>query len=185
MARQLGPFFIEFTSGNICFYKMNGNHYAREKSSLSGKRVKKSPCYAFTRKYAALLGESSKIASALYRRLPEHWRKFWMYQSFVGEANELLKQGKTREEAYAILWKCYAAEFEAGYEEEKEFVHVCREKRTRNKVQGTRNKVQGIRFRKQELHTGKISANDIVLQIPDADFDIGFYESCNYWAEAG
>lgn len=41
MAKQIGPVFITGTIGDICFYKMDGQYYARMKSSLSSKRVKR------------------------------------------------------------------------------------------------------------------------------------------------
>ena len=101
-----------------------------------------------------------------------------MYQSFVGEANELLKQGRTKEEAYEILWKCYAAEFEAGYEEEKEFLHV-------EKAETGRRKEEGMRHKRQELRIHETDVDSVVPEIFDSDINDGFYYRCNYWAEAG
>jgi hypothetical protein len=93
-------------------------------SSLTGKRVKTSKRFVNTMAYAELLKRASRIASQVYAGLPAHWKQFWMYRSFVGEAMEMLKEGKTDKEAFQVLWERYAAEFTAGYEEETAFVHT-------------------------------------------------------------
>ena len=73
--------------------------------------------------YAGLLKRGSLIASSVYAALPEHWKQFWMYRAFVGEAMALLKGGHTDEAAKDILWDRYVAEFAEGYEESEVFVH--------------------------------------------------------------
>ena len=123
MARQTGPFFLEGLYGNICFYKVKGRYLVRQKSTLTGKRVKTSTAYKLTMVYARMMGTSSKIASAVYKALPAHWKQFWMYRAFVGEAMEMLKEGKVVEEIRRVLWERYAAEFTEGYAEENEFQH--------------------------------------------------------------
>ena len=123
MARQTGPVFLQGTYGNICCYYSSGQWLVRQKSTLTGKRVKTNARFRVTMVYAGLMKRSSKIASLIYRALPEHWKAFWMYRSFVGEAMEMLKMGKTDEEAGRILWERYVAEFGEGYEEGLEFVH--------------------------------------------------------------
>jgi hypothetical protein len=123
MARQTGPFFLEGLYGNICFYKVKGRYLVRQKSTLTGKRVKTSAAYRVTMVYARMMSGSSKIASAVYKALPPHWKQFWMYRAFVGEAMEMLKVGKVVEEIRRVLWERYAAEFAEGYAEENEFQH--------------------------------------------------------------
>jgi hypothetical protein len=103
MAEQAGPFYITGCYGNICFYQMHGKHYARMKSSLEGKRVKKDPAFCGTMRYARLLGKASKIASMLYRALPEEEKAKGSYRKLVGQAMQLLKQGRTTAEALALL----------------------------------------------------------------------------------
>jgi hypothetical protein len=85
--------------------------------------VKKSKAFKNTMAFAGLLKRASVIASKVYKALPEHWKEFWMYRSFVGEAMGMLKVGKTDEEALKVLWERYAAEFGEGYREEEGFVH--------------------------------------------------------------
>ena len=131
MARQTGPFFLEGLYGNICFYKVKGRYLVRQKSTLTGKRVKTSAAYRVTMLYARMMSSSSKIASAVYKALPAHWKQFWMYRAFVGEAMEMLKEGKGVEETRQVLWERYAAEFTEGYAEENEFqypVHITNKK---------------------------------------------------------
>ena len=123
MARQTGPFFLEGLYGNICFYKVKGRYMVRQKSTLTGKRVKTSAAYRVTMVYAGMMSTSSKIASAVYKALPAHWKQFWMYRAFVGEAMEMLKEGKAVEETRRVLWERYVAEFTEGYAEENEFQH--------------------------------------------------------------
>lgn len=43
MARQIGDIIITGTIDDITFYEMDGKGYARHKSSLTGKRVKRDP----------------------------------------------------------------------------------------------------------------------------------------------
>jgi hypothetical protein len=108
MAKQVGHILLERrTIGDLVFYKMDGQHYVRLKSSLTGKRVKTSPRFRRTMFYASLMGRASKIGSLIYKALPENWRQFWMYRAFTGEALTMLKEGKNEEEIKNFLWKIY------------------------------------------------------------------------------
>lgn len=124
MSIQTGPIFLQGTYGNICAYYCSGQWRFRQKSTLTGKRVKTSPHFRNTMLFAGLMARSSAIASAIYKALPSHWKQFWMYRAFVGEAMNLLKAGTTTEETTRILWQRYAAEFTPGYSEAKEFEHA-------------------------------------------------------------
>ncbi|NII29046.1 hypothetical protein HB364_28465 [Pseudoflavitalea sp. X16] len=114
MAKQIaGLCSFEGTFDDITFYKMDGQYYARAKSSLSSKRVKTSPEFKWTMVYARLLARASKIGSQVYKALPPGWRQFWMYRSFTGEAFTLLKENAyTDEEVKQLLWKCYVEYWE-------------------------------------------------------------------------
>ncbi|HEU5168322.1 MAG TPA: hypothetical protein VFU29_22405 [Chitinophagaceae bacterium] len=92
MTKQSGLIKISGAISNICFYRLHGEHYARTKSSLSGKRVKHDPAFKETMKYAALLARASKIASVIYRRLPAEQKSRKKYQAMAGQAMELLKK---------------------------------------------------------------------------------------------
>ncbi|WP_298734480.1 hypothetical protein [uncultured Chitinophaga sp.] len=93
MSKQRRPVYITGTVNGICYYKMNGRYYARRKSSLSRKRVKRDPAFRLTRKYAGLLGQASRIAVGVYRLLPRHQKKIALYRAMTGKAMALLKQG--------------------------------------------------------------------------------------------
>jgi hypothetical protein len=109
MARQAGKIKIEGrTFGRLVFYKMNGGYYARTKSSLTGKRVKKDPRFQSTMRSAGFLGRASKLGSAIYKALPKEKRQFWMYRAFTGEAMMMIKQGMMEEEIKELMMKRYA-----------------------------------------------------------------------------
>lgn len=93
MAKQTGILLITGTIGNLTFYEMNGQHYARLKSSLRGKRVKTDPAFALTMLYADRLALCSRIASQLYRSLPKEKRQVVLYREMTGTAMKLLKAG--------------------------------------------------------------------------------------------
>lgn len=108
MAKQAGKFKIEGrTFSRLVFYKMNGEYYARTKSSLTGKRVKRDPRFGATMRSAGILARASKIASAVYKALPKDFKQFWMYRSFTGEAMMMLKKGLTEMEAQKELFRIY------------------------------------------------------------------------------
>lgn len=107
MAKQAGTLQITGTISNITFYKMNGQHYARLKSSLSSKRVKTDPAFALTMLYAQRLALCSRIASHLYRSLPPEKRQAGLYRSMTGTALRLLKSGVPTEALAAALAAIY------------------------------------------------------------------------------
>jgi hypothetical protein len=107
MAKQCGPLFFECTWDQFTFYKMEGQYYARKKSSLTREKVLTHPAFHKTRVAADLLATASKIASSIYSDLPIDWRQFWMFRSFTGEAQTMMKEGFNAQEAYDHLWKTY------------------------------------------------------------------------------
>lgn len=109
MAKQIGPVFITGTISDICFYKMDGQYYARMKSSLSGKRVKKDPKFRRTMEYATLMAQASKIASGIYRLLPAEERKHALYRKMTGQALRMLKEGLEAGMVKSRLYEDYIA----------------------------------------------------------------------------
>jgi hypothetical protein len=105
MAKQTGRYYITGCYDNICFYKMAGNYYARAKSSLTGKRVKSDIAFKGTMHYAGLLASASKIASKVYKELPQASRGVAIYRSLTGRVIQLLKEGKMADEILCILKK--------------------------------------------------------------------------------
>lgn len=111
MPKQIGPIFLECTWDDLAFYKMDGNYYVRKKSRLSREKVLTHPNFKMTRHYASLMACASKIASAIYSDLPIHWRQFWMFRSFTGEALAMLNEGASPQDVYDDLWHTYIEEW--------------------------------------------------------------------------
>jgi hypothetical protein len=109
MAKQAGSIKIVGLIGPLCFYRSGDKYYVRRASSLTRKRVKYDPLFHRTMMNARLLGRASKIASVVYKDLPKNFRQYWMYRAFTGEAMQLLKAGKTDDEARETLWHVYAS----------------------------------------------------------------------------
>lgn len=93
MAKQSGMILITGTIQNITFYEMDGQYYARLKSSLRGDRVKRDPAFARTMVYAERLALASRTAAQLYRSLPVEQRKVALYRKMTSTAMQLLKAG--------------------------------------------------------------------------------------------
>jgi hypothetical protein len=96
MAKQAGAIKITGTIDNTCFYKLEGDSYARSKSTLSGKRVKNDKAFKKTMAYAQLLAESSKIASELYKTVSKEKKSRKVYREIVGKVMINLKKKRGR-----------------------------------------------------------------------------------------
>lgn len=92
MAKQAGPEYYTGTIGMACFYKMRGEYYVRLKSSLTGRRVKKDPAFRRTMENANILGEASRIASAVYRSVASAEKCQALYRRMTGIAMRMLKE---------------------------------------------------------------------------------------------
>jgi hypothetical protein len=110
MAEIFAPFIINRTIRNLTFYSMDGRNFVRTKSSLTRRKVLYSPNFALTRHNASLMAQASKIGSYIYNSLPVHWRQFWMYRSFTGEAYTMLKKRKDELEIRQLLLDRYVKE---------------------------------------------------------------------------
>jgi hypothetical protein len=107
MAKQARGVRFRGTVGNITFYVIDDQGYARKKSSLTAKRVLKDKAFENTRKHAKDLGLASRIASPVYRALPIETKGRWLFRAIAGEAASLLYQGKTEKQVTDILWNKY------------------------------------------------------------------------------
>jgi hypothetical protein len=103
MAKQTGIFKIIGTIGDITFYEMDGEFYARKKSSLDGKRVKKDPKFKRTMEEAIEFGKASAATRAVYWALPEEMRVHGFYGILTGRMRKLMRAGKTANEAQLQL----------------------------------------------------------------------------------
>ena len=104
MAKQVGPYFISGgTVSDLTFYKMDGQYYVRQKSSLSRKRVLKDPKFKRTMENAGVFGKASKIAAKIYRSLDKETKDRNIYNKLTGMINRMLKEGKKEEEIISEL----------------------------------------------------------------------------------
>src|SRR5258708_35535526 len=101
---------ITATFGDICLYQRYGRTYTRKRTTLTSERVEKEAAFEKTRQYAGIFGLASRIASPIYKALPEDLRGRWVFRTIAGEAASLLYKGKTKEEVNDFLWKKYIAE---------------------------------------------------------------------------
>lgn len=92
MAKQSGPINVRGTIQGITFYKLGDEYYAREKSSLTRKRVKTDPAFANTRKENDLLALASPTASRVYQQLKPN-SMVHQYRKLTAEARRLYRQG--------------------------------------------------------------------------------------------
>jgi hypothetical protein len=84
------------TKDGLVVYKRWGKYYVRTKSTLSGKRVKRSAAFKGTMESARLLGRASSIASKVYQQKPD--KVFKQFRTLTGIAMRHLKTGLTEEE---------------------------------------------------------------------------------------
>ncbi|MFT3824616.1 MAG: hypothetical protein QM731_11875 [Chitinophagaceae bacterium] len=102
MAKQ-GYFKFERTFGCVTFYRVGDKWYFRQKSSLSSHRVKTSKRFTNTMANAHRLGKGARLASVVYRKLPESWKMFELYQKLTGIAAQLLREGKCDDDIVQAL----------------------------------------------------------------------------------
>src|SRR5690242_19353008 len=97
---------------DLIFYQRWGRTFVRSKGSVTRERVLKSREYAPTRQYANKMAIASKIASPVYRALPDDRRAMWIFRSITGEAASLLYKGMNEKEVSETLWKKYIQDTE-------------------------------------------------------------------------
>jgi hypothetical protein len=95
MAKQTGEIKIVGTIDGICFYKMDGLFYAKQKSSLDRKRFFTDKAFEGSRKSSAHLAQASPLAARLYHMLPQEKKGRDVYRSIVGKVKQMLKQEQT------------------------------------------------------------------------------------------
>jgi hypothetical protein len=105
MAKQVGPVYYEGTIGDIVFYQMNGQYYARFKGNYKSlKQMKRIPKYQRVVRNTKHFGESSSIASWIYHRhLPKELKSRTAWGRFSSLASRLRNGGKPEKEIKAAL----------------------------------------------------------------------------------
>jgi hypothetical protein len=109
MAKQVGPVYYEGTIGDIVFYQMNGEYYARFKGNYKSlKQMKRIPKYQRVVRNTRHFGQSSSIASWVYQRhLPKEVKSRKAWGQFSSLSSRLRYQGKTDKEIeQALLQLC-------------------------------------------------------------------------------
>lgn len=96
MAKQIEGF-LEGTYDDITFYKMEGNYYARMKSSLTGKKFWKHKSFEGSRRSCNRFGRGNQLASIVYNEIPEANRKYEIFCRMKREAIAMLKAGQEEE----------------------------------------------------------------------------------------
>jgi hypothetical protein len=139
---------------------MEGRNFVRTKSSLTRKRVLRSPEFERTRYHAGLMAKASKIGSFVYNALPDYWRQGWMYRSFTGEALALLKAGKKENEIQQILLQQYV-EVVANKRPAKEAIAALpvQSKRAYRKLDTTYWNGKTIKSKRRKAHKQKLLYN--------------------------
>lgn len=141
------------TYGNLLFYCWRGQYCVRTKSTLSGKRVKRSAQFKLTMQYAAQLGRASKIASQVYRQLPDGWKLHSLYRKMTGIGARLLKiRDRSAQEIETALWQYLAS---VGFKREQDVRHktqgVSKLQRSRDKAKKRRRQETTFRIRKRKV----------------------------------
>ena len=93
MPKQEGIILLKGTLYDKTYYKMNGQHLVRNKTSLNKKRVQTDPAFANSRKSSSKFAQAAAIASQVYKQLPTTKRKHGLIGTLTGKANTLLHEG--------------------------------------------------------------------------------------------
>ena len=105
MVKLIGDIIITGTIDDITFYQMEGKGYARRKSSLTGKKVKRDPLFTRTMESAHRLGRGSQLASKVYRSLPREEQVYALFKELKSIAIRAIKEGKNDAEVMPLLKK--------------------------------------------------------------------------------
>ena len=92
-----------FGISDITLYKMDGEFYARSKSTLTGKRVKMDKAFEGTRRSSERFKRGNELASQVYQAMAEEKRFYKLYCRLKREAILYLKCGKTEDEVLKEL----------------------------------------------------------------------------------
>jgi hypothetical protein len=107
MPKQKGVILLKGTLYDKTYYKMNGQHLVRKKTSLDKKRVSTDPAFANSRKASSIFAQAASIASFVYRQLPTKKRKHGLIGTLTGKANKMLHEGVKEDDIISVLQKEY------------------------------------------------------------------------------
>src|SRR3954466_7420376 len=105
MARQTGILPLTGTIGGITFYRMQGEYYARGKSSLDKKRIYRDKAFTRTLQNARWFGKAVRIAREVYRQNFERSNKnrLKVWYPMRNRAQELVRQEVGEVEVKRVL----------------------------------------------------------------------------------
>ena len=103
MAKQVGDIILVGTIDDITFYEMDGKGYARKKTSLTGKRVKKDPRFKRTMESANRFGKGNQLASKVYRSLPRPRQVYALFKELKRIAILGIKEDMSEAEVLVLL----------------------------------------------------------------------------------
>jgi hypothetical protein len=95
------------TIGDLCFYQRNGKTYMRETKALDRELVLTDERFEKTRQHASKMGQASKIASVIYKDLPQELKARWVFRSITGHVASLLYEGEHPENVKETLYIKY------------------------------------------------------------------------------
>jgi hypothetical protein len=100
---------VQFTAtiGDLCFYQRNGKTYMREAKALDRELVLTDERFEKTRQHASKMGQASKIASVIYKDLPQELKARWVFRSITGHVASMLYNGEDPEYVKEILYDKY------------------------------------------------------------------------------
>jgi hypothetical protein len=107
MAKPKNTVRITATIGDLCFYQRNGKTFLREARALDRELVLNDDRFIKTRHFANKMGLASKIASEIYKDLPQELKARWIFRSITGHAASLLYKEMHPEEVKERLYTQY------------------------------------------------------------------------------
>ena len=102
MAKQIGDIIIVGTIDGITFYQMEGSGFAR-KDPFNRTTGEADPRFARTMLSAHRFGRGNQLGSKVYRSLPGEEQVYALFQELKRRAILAIKEGKSDEEALALL----------------------------------------------------------------------------------
>ena len=98
-----GWLYYQGTIGDHTFYKREGKNLVRVKSSLDKNRFYEDQSFESSRKSAGRFAEGNRLASNLYKSVELEKRVYSLFCLLKKRAIQLIKEGKTVEQAENVL----------------------------------------------------------------------------------
>lgn len=109
MPKQEGIITLRGSLYGKTYFRLNGQHYVKKKSSLDKERFYTDPAFEGSRKTAAQTKITAPLAAAVYHQLPKNLQKHGLIGKMIGEAGRLLRAGLTETEIKTRLLAKFSA----------------------------------------------------------------------------